>query len=522
MSRSLLLFACLGAALTSVTAAPPVSAPRTPNFLILLADDMGFSDAGCYGGEIATPNLDRLAQEGVRFTQAYNTARCWPTRGALLTGFYAQHIRRDTFPEEPTGAGTKGVRPAWARLLPALLKQGGYATYHSGKWHIDGTPQEGGFDRSYTLLDQDRYFSPRNHALDGEKLPPAPEEFYATTAIADRAIEFLREHAARTPKKPFFSFVAFTAPHFPLHAPREDIERYKGRYEEEADALREARLKRLWDNGMLFNAELSEPTEPARSWAALSAAERAAFATRMEVHAAMVDRMDREIGRIIAELRTAGTLENTVVLFLSDNGASAESLVRGDGNQPGAVPGSAQSYLCLEAQGANLANTPLRYSKTFVHEGGISTPLIVRWPVGIKGKGELREQPVHVVDIAPTLLRLAGVPWPKKVGELPVPPADGADISWVIRDNRPLASRPLWWAHEGNRAFRLGDWKWVSLKGKGGELYYLKGDRAEARDLAAANPERLGEMEAQWNRMSSRMREAAQEPALTSQPPAAP
>jgi arylsulfatase A-like enzyme len=522
MSRSLLLFACLGAALTSVTAAPPALAPRTPNFLILLADDMGFSDAGCYGGEIATPNLDRLAQEGVRFTQAYNTARCWPTRGALLTGFYAQHIRRDTFPEEPTGAGTKGLRPAWARLLPALLKQGGYATYHSGKWHIDGTPQEGGFDRSYTLLDQDRYFSPKNHALDGEKLPPAPEEFYATTAIADRAIEFLREHAARTPKKPFFSFVAFTAPHFPLHAPREDIERYKGRYEEGADALREARLKRLWDNGMLFNAELSEPTEPARSWAALSAAERAAFATRMEVHAAMVDRMDREIGRIIAELRTAGTLENTVVLFLSDNGASAESLVRGDGNKPGAVPGSAQSFLCLEAQGANLANTPLRYSKTFVHEGGISTPLIVRWPVGIKGKGEVREQPVHVVDIAPTLLRLAGVPWPKMVGELPVPPADGADISWVIRDNRPLASRPLWWAHEGNRAFRLGDWKWVALKGKGGELYYLKGDRAEARDLAAANPERLGEMEAQWNRMSARMRDAAQEPTLTSQPPAAP
>jgi arylsulfatase len=268
---------------------------------------------------------------------------------------------------------------------------------------------------------------------------------------------------------------------------------------------------------MLTNAELSDPTPPAKPWAGLSDAERKAFAVRMEIHAAMVDRMDREIGRIIEQLRAAGTLDNTVVLFLSDNGASAESLVRGDGNQPGASPGSAQSYLCLEAQGASLANTPLRYSKTFVHEGGISTPLIVRWPVGIKGKGELREQPVHVVDIAPTFLRLAGVPWPKKVGEQNVPAPDGVDLTWVIRDNRPLASRALWWAHEGNRAFRLGDWKWVALKGKGAELYYLRGDRTEVRDLAAANPERLGEMEAQWNRMSAKMREDAQEAALASQ-----
>lgn len=520
MSRFLLLLACLCAVAYPAKAAPPGPNGRVPNFLILLADDMGFSDAGCYGGEISTPNLDRLAQEGVRFTQAYNTARCWPTRGALLTGFYAQRIRRDAFPSEPTAAGTKGARPGWARLLPALLKQAGYGTYHSGKWHVDGTPQEGGFDRSYTLLDQDRYFSPKNHALDGEKLPEAPADFYATTVIADRAIEFLKAHAAQTPKKPFFSFVAFTAPHFPLHAPREDIEKYKGRYQEGVDALREARLQKLWDKGMLTNAELTDPTPPAKPWDALSDAERTAFAVRMEIHAAMIDRMDREIGRIIEQLRTSGVLDNTVVLFLSDNGASAESLVRGDGNQPGALPGSAQSYLCLEAQGASLANAPLRYSKTFVHEGGISTPLIVRWPVGIKGKGELREQPVHVVDIAPTLLRLAGVSWPKKAGELNVPPPDGVDITWVIRDNRPLSSRALWWAHEGNRAFRLGDWKWVALKGKEAELYYLRGDRTEVRDLAAANPERLGEMEAQWNRMSAKMQEDAQEAVLANQPQA--
>lgn len=499
----------------SLSAAP--SPQKNPNFLILLADDMGFSDAGCYGGEIATPYIDWLAREGVRFTQAYNTARCWPTRAALLTGFYAQHVRRDQVPGVPESGGVKGVRPAWARLLPALLKPAGYQTYHSGKWHVDRPALEGGFDHSYTVEDQDRYFAPKKHQLDGRALPEPVSGYYATGAIAEHAVDFLKLHAEQTPKAPFFAYVAFTSPHFPLQAPQEDIERYKGRFSDDIDALRERRLNRLWDMGLLKNAELSDPDAPAKAWSGLSAEEKKAFALRMEIHAAMIDRMDREIGRILEQLKVMGALDNTVVMFLSDNGASAESLVRGDGNKAQAQPGSAQSYLCLEAQGANLANTPLRHSKKFVHEGGISTPLVVRWPVGMKARGELREQPVHVVDVAPTLLKLAGVPWPAKAGDSAVPPADGVDLSSALKENKALASRPLWWAHEEHRAFRLGDWKWVATKGQPGELYYLKADRAETRDLALANMERLVEMEAQWAKMAARFQQDVREPSVVSQ-----
>jgi len=506
------LFLCC--AVISSAAAPSNKPATPPNILLLLADDMGFSDAGCYGGEIATPNLDQLAKEGVRFTQAYNTARCWPTRAALLTGFYAQHVRRDYLLREPTSGGVKGRRPDWARLLPALLKPAGYSSYHSGKWHVDQSPLAGGFAHSYSLDDHDRYFAPKQQLLDDVKLPDPDPGYYATTAIADHAIEFLQQHHAQTPAAPFFAYVAFTAPHFPLQAPQEDIDRYKGRFDAGSDTLRPARLSKLWELGMLGNAELSDPTPPAKPWEQLTPEQRAAFVTRMEIHAAMIDRMDREIGRIVEFLRSKNLLDNTLVMFLSDNGASAESLVRGDGNSPDATPGSAKSFLCLEAQGANLANAPLRYSKKFVHEGGISTPLIVRWPTGFKAKGELREQPVHVVDIAPTLLKLAGVPWPKFAGELAVPPADGVDISTVLKENKPLLQRPLWWNHEDNCALRLGDWKWVAEKGQPAELFYIKADRAETRDLAPANAERVKEMETLWGKFVTKFRDDTREPSL--------
>ncbi len=504
----------------SAQAAPSQKQP--PNFLILLADDMGFSDAACYGGEISTPNLDQLAKDGVRFTQAYNTSRCWPTRASLLTGYYPQHVQRDSLPGLPETGGVRGIRPPWASLLPALLKGAGYKSYHSGKWHIDQTPLAGGFEHSYLLEDQDRYFGPKKHSLDGVQLPEVKEGYYATTTIADRAVDFLKQHAEQTPKAPFLAYVAFTAPHFPLQASPEDIAKYKGRFDEGSDVLREARLKRLSGMGILPNAELSEPTAPAKNWGDLSTQERVNFTTRMEIHAAMIERMDEEIGRILQQLKAMGAQENTVVLFLSDNGASAESLVRGDGNQPGAPAGSAQSYLCLEGQGANLANTPLRYSKKFVHEGGISTPLIVRWPTGIKGKGELRDRPVHVVDIAPTLMKLANVAWPKTLGETAVPAADGVDIAGVIKENKPLAQRGIWWSHEGNCAFRLGDWKWVGIPGRPSELYYIKADRSETRDLAHANEERVVEMESQWLKMAKRFQQDVRQPVLTNASNSAP
>jgi arylsulfatase len=468
------------------------AAVRPPNVLLIVAEGMGFSDAGCYGGEIATPCLDWLSGNGVRFSQAYNTAGGADTQLALLSGYYARHLKRESLSGAAPIAGRS--RPVWGQFLPELLKPAGYRSYHSGKWLLAGTPREAGFERSYTLPEDTHQFGPLAHLLDGQPLPAPQDGYYSTSAITEHAIQFLKQHAELQPKAPFFACVTFSAPHFPLQAPLEDVARYRTRFHGGTDDLRQDRLQRLWGFGMLSNAELSPPTLPARRWTELSRIEQEAFETRMEIHAAMVERMDREIGRLLEQLQAAKVWENTLVLFLSSHGASAERVTRGGGD-PKAPP-----YLCLEAQGASLANTPLRYSGSYVHEGGISTPLVVHWPGGMKAKGELREQAVHVVDVAPTLLRMAGIVWPKTLGNKPVPDPDGVDLSGVLRENKGLPARGLWWAQDGNRAFRLGDWKWVALKGRPAELYYLRADRAEMLNLAEANHERLQEMEVQWKR----------------------
>ena len=402
--------------------------PTRPNVLLILADDMGFSDAGCYGGEIATPNLDELAKNGLRFTQFYNTARCWPTRGAILTGYYAQQVRRDTVPGVKSGG--QGVRPAWARLLPEMLKPLGYRSYHSGKWHVDGKPLQNGFDRSYSLDDHDRHFTPRHHTEDDKSLPAVEPKagYYSSTAIADHAIKCLTEHAEKFSDRPFFEFLAFTAPHFPLQAPAADIARYRSKYRAGWDALREERWRRLnaleisgtalagIERGVgppfpfpeaikkLGPNELDRPLP----WDDLSAEQRQFQANKMAIHAAMVDRMDREIGRVLDQLRTMNAMENTLIFFLSDNGASAEIMVRGDGHDPDAECGTGATFLSIGPGWSSLANTPFRRHKTWVHEGGISTPLIVHWPKGIVARGELRHAPGHVIDMVPTILEAVG------------------------------------------------------------------------------------------------------------------
>jgi arylsulfatase len=388
--------------------------------------------------------------------------------------------------------------------LPEFLRPLGYRTYHSGKWHIDGQPLECGFDRSYVLNDHDRYFNPRNHTEDDRPLPPVDpaRPHYVTTGIADHAIRCLADHAAKHGASPFFHYLCFTAPHFPLHALAEDIDRYRGRFREGYDVLRERRWRRLKELDIV-DCELSPRTAGLKPWTELTPAEREHFETRMAIHSAMVDRMDREIGRVIDQLKKMQAFDNTAIFFLSDNGASAESLVRGDGNDPSAPPGSAKTFLCLETAGANLANTPLRLSKMFVHEGGISTPLIVHWPKGIAARGQLRRTPGHVIDLPPTVLALAGGTWPNEWKGESVPPIPGQCLVPALAQDATIERSALWWLHQGNRAIRVGDWKLVAVNDAPWELYDLKADRAESANLAASQPAKVRELATRWEDLAA-------------------
>jgi arylsulfatase A-like enzyme len=521
MKPGLRLSLLLASLLFSWAAPARAAEPARPNVLLLVADDMGFSDAGCYGGEIATPNLDALAKDGLRFTQFYNTARCWPSRAAILTGYYAQQVRRDTVPGIKSGG--QGIRPAWARLLPDMLRPLGYRSYHSGKWHVDGKPLQNGFDRSYSLEDHDRHFTPRWHTEDDKPLPPveAGAGYYSATAIADHAIKYLGEHAEKHADRPFFAFVAFTTPHFPLQAPAEDVARYSKKYLPGWDALRNERWRRLQElkiGGSSLSAverdlgppyafpkaiEKLGPNELNRPlpWKDLNDRQREFQANKMAVHAAMVDRMDREIGRIIARLRASGALDNTLVFFLSDNGASAEMMVRGDGHDPDAACGTGATFLCIGPGWSTMCNTPFRRHKTWVHEGGISTPLIVHWPRGIAARGELRHTPGHVIDLVPTILEAVGGKRLEKWEGQPIPPPPGKSLVPLFARDGTVTHDSLWWLHEGNRALRVGNWKIVAAgKNSPWELYDLSTDRSESKNLARERPDKVRELAALWTK----------------------
>jgi len=495
---------------------------KPPNVLLIMVDDMGFSDLGCYGGEMNTPNLDKLASGGLRFTQFNNTSRCWATRAALLTGYYPQQIGRDNAPGILGGA--TDIRPDWAELVPMYLKEAGYRSYHSGKWHMDGMPVKSGFDRSYFLGDQGRFFSPQKHYVNDDTLPPVKRGsgYYATIEIAERAISQFKEHSINHADKPFFSYVAFTAPHFPLHALPEDIEDVGNRYAAGWEKLRNKRWERIQEMGIV-KGELSkvepqvgppyhfpdaleilgedEVNRPV-SWESLTPEQQKFQQVKMSIHAAMIERVDKEIGRIIDQLKAMGALENTLIVFLSDNGASAEIMVRDDGHQPSAAPGSASTYLCLGPGWSNMSNTPFRRHKTWVQEGGSCTPLIAHWPDGITARDELRHTYGHVIDIVPTILDLAGIA-SDSLRQVALP---GQSLRPLFEEEADW-QRPIWYYHEGNRALRVGDWKIVADKDTPWELFNLEEDRTESSNLAESRPNKVIEMEKLWNNMLSEIRE---------------
>ncbi len=500
------------------------AAPR-PNVVVILADDLGFSDIGCYGGEVQTPNLDSLAAGGLRFTQGYNTARCWPSRAALLTGFYAQAVGRDSLPDlngKSLKGGGRSQRPAWSPLLAEMLSDAGYRCYHSGKWHVDGDPREQGFDRSLDALGrgQSNFFDHEGVREDGQPIQGG-EDFYITDAIGEHAVRCLSDHAAGHADAPFFHYIAFTSPHFPLHAPQEVIDQYRNVYREGWEQARQVRYD--WLRGHSFvksplsaverelgppyafddvlpgigPQEVNRPVE----WASLTDEQQAFQSLKMAIHAAMVDVMDQQIGLVLAQLRDMNVLDNTLVIFASDNGASAEMMIRGEGHDPTAAPGSRKTFLCLGPGWSTTANTPFRRHKTWTHEGGIATPLIVHWPAGITTRGGLRQSMVHLIDITPTVLEVAGLKPPAEHGGVPMPPMQGRSFAETLADDRSIHEE-LWWCHEGHRAVRVGNHKLVAARGEPWELYDLANDRCETMNLASKMPGRVAELEAAWTRIA--------------------
>jgi arylsulfatase len=479
---------------------------RRPNVVLILADDLGFSDVGSYGGEIPTPNLDRLASEGVRFTQFYNAARCSPTRASLLTGKtpHAVGIGHLNGPGIYPGDLDPGTP-----TLAESLREAGYATYMSGKWHLTPWPGPGhnhprrrGFDRFYGILASIRsYYAPPSLMRDDEPLPAPEGDYHFTDAVSEAAAEFVREHDA---SRPFFLYIAHAAPHWPIHAREKDVARHVERYRAGWDEVRKERHKRLSQLGLL-KAPLSPRDERVPTWA--SAEPKAWLARRMAVYAAMVEQMDRGIGKLLDALDRRGLAKDTLVLFVSDNGGCAEEIgpegraqhfprrtrdgrpVR-LGNGTDILPGPEDTYASYGIEWAHASNAPFRSFKSFVHEGGIATPFIARWP-GVVRAGTIRKTVGQVIDILPTLLAAAGAPSRS---------LEGKDLFSGDR----AEPRTLFWEHEGNRAVRRGDWKLVAVHGGPWELYDLAKDRTELRDLAPANPGLVRELRSLYDGWASR------------------
>ena len=522
----------LAAFLVAVVPATAPAAER-PNVLLVLADDLGFSDVGCYGGEIATPTLDALAANGVRFRQFYNCTRCCPTRASLLTGLYPHQAGVGDMTGDDGQPGYRGFPQPNTVTIAEVLRRAGYHTSMVGKWHLGGPkrpgPTDRGFDEFYGMIGgfnscfQENPFYTRLPA--GRAKRPYPKDaFYSTDAFGDYALDFLA--LARRERKPFFQYLAFNAPHFPLHAKPEDIQKYADTYAVGWDRLREARHAKQLELGLFSKGTPLSPRSPFTTrrdflrtganpaWDTLPADRRADLARRMAVFAAMVECMDRNIGRVVADLKSHGELENTLILFLSDNGACAEWDPFGFDGSSGpknilhtgeqlAAMGGPRTYHSYGSGWANAGNTPFRLYKHDCYEGGVRTPLIAHWPKGIAAKGEFRDQVGHVIDVMATCVDVGRAEYPANRGDAVVTPMEGKSLAPAFA-GKPLDRAFLAWEHEGNRAIRAGRWKLVAKTGGPWELYDLDADPVELTDRAAAEPERVKDLSAKWDAWAKR------------------
>ena len=476
--------------------------PKRPNIVLIMADDMGFSDIGCYGGEIHTPNLDRLAAGGLRFSQFYNTARCCPTRASLITGLYPHQAGVGHMIDDLKHPGYMGRLSERCVTFAEVLKEAGYSTLMSGKWHVGENrpywPVDRGFDEYFGLISGgSSYWSlpaRRKMARNDEPYFPPKEGFYMTDAFTDHALEFVEKYGGK--EKPFFLYLAYTAPHWPLHAYREDIEKYRRRYDCGWDVIRRERRKRMIRMGLLKPSwPLTPRDRRVLPWKKVGAERRARMALKMAVYAAQVDRMDRNIGRLLKKLEGMGILENTLILFLSDNGGCAEGGTWGFDRKKGKL-GTDESFSSYGLSWANASNTPFRLYKHWVHEGGISTPLIAHWPAVIGKGGGITSQVGHLVDIMATLVDVAHARYPGTYKGRKILPLQGKSLLPVFQGKEREGHDALFWEHEGNKAVRKGKWKLVSRYPGRWELYDMEADRTELHDLSRKEPKKAAELAA--------------------------
>lgn len=512
--------------------------PDRPNIIIIMSDDMGFSDVGYYGGEIETPNLDRLAKNGVNFTQFYNTARCCPTRASLLTGLYPHQTGIGHMTSDRGSDGYRGDLNNHCVTIAEVLREAGYSTYMSGKWHVtkhmgqwsgdDQTskhnwPLQRGFDRFYgTILGAGCFYNPITLTKGNTPIQPQTKEFYYTDRISDYAVRFINEHSRNPNDQPFFGYVSYTAPHWPLHALERDIQRYEGRYDAGWDHIREERFTKMREIGLIDDQwELTERDPRVPSWD--EAENKKWEARRMEVYAAQIDRMDQGIGRIIQALEQNNQLDNTMILFLHDNGGCAEVLTEGWrpalfipdttrqgqpvalGNNPDIMPGSAETYQSYGIPWANVSNTPFRLYKHWVHEGGISTPLIVHWPAGFQAKDLWIDEPSHLIDIMATCVDASGTQYPRQFKGENIHPMEGKSLLPVFNGEKLNREDAIYFEHEGNRAIREGKWKLVQRHQEEWELFDMDVDRSETNDLSDNYPDKVKVLKEKYQRWANRI-----------------